>query len=136
MDDDPIINDPFRSHFGGGLPSPTPTPSPSPTPVDYTYLLDPSLLAAMKSRFVQSVDINPPYDQSIPKEYMDAERGPLPLKGDWEPFSDKERENEMPKEFKFEQHGDTTNIHFHKPIMRYHGSRIPIEGRLSSPEMI
>ena len=135
MDDDPIQNNPFQNYFHGGVPSPTPTPSPTPQPVDYRYLLDPSLLAAMKSRFVQQVDVNPPYSDSIPKEYRQAE-SQGPLVSDSQPFTDKEREAQMPPEFRFENHNDATHFHIHVPVMRYEGSRIPIEGSLTRPEMI
>jgi hypothetical protein len=64
--------------------------------------LDPTLLAAMRSRFVNDLELNPsqqviiprdkdipvPYEDSIPQEFR--EENPGTLMGDWEPRTEEE----------------------------------------------
>ena len=84
----------------------------------------------------QQPDVNiapeQPYDQSIPKDLMDAEkRSQAPLVGDWEPLTREELNQELLDQgFRYERPGDALNPKRLNPIYRYEGQRIPIDQNL------
>jgi hypothetical protein len=98
--------------------------------VDFTELLDPSLQQAMRSRFVQDLQlqVQPPYNQSIPKEFIDAEKPKPQLQGDWEPLSRAERDQMLQERgMRYGTPEESLKLQQLQPVMRYDGQRISVD---------